>query len=314
MGALLDSISLVNSTKGKPKKKHFWMRLLKSIGLGLAAASTSVNDQLVTAVGGTRLCGYFTGDSVRLSEEVELDAEEGCIFKWVPEHDGVINIQLLDNEPLCEEGNMYIITDGQVHGPFCETADARHRRHADEDADDKNYTFKKEYSYTGSDVTGKDVDVVYTNDGGFRFRFNFNFEFELLPGKPGADKQEGFDEAVYGTDYKKPDPYKPEKPTEAPYKPTEAPYKPTEKPYKPKPDPYPKPTYKPDPYTTNKPYKPDPYKPTKKPYKPDPYPKPAYKPTYKPDPYTTKKPYKPDPYPKPTYKPGYKPPLYDDSG
>ena len=49
------------------------MKLLQSIGLGLAAASTTINDQLVTAVGGTRLCGYFTGDSVRLSEEVELE-------------------------------------------------------------------------------------------------------------------------------------------------------------------------------------------------------------------------------------------------
>lgn len=51
------------------------MRLLQSIGLGLVAAAnnSTVNDQLVAAVGGTKLCGYLTGDAVQLADSVELE-------------------------------------------------------------------------------------------------------------------------------------------------------------------------------------------------------------------------------------------------
>ena len=240
------------------------MRLVQSIGLGLAAAANTINDELVTAVGGTRICGYLTGDTVRLADSVELETNEGCIWKWVPEHDGIIRITLEDSQPSCDDGNMYIITNGAIHGPFCETTEDRHRR----DDEGKTHVFKKEYSYTADEITGKDVDVVYTNDGGFRFRFNFNFEFELMPGKPGAAAQSGFHNAVYGSENKKPDPYKPD-----PYKPT------TQAPYNP-----PEPTYTtPDPYATTK--KPKPYKPKPDPYKPDPVPPSNYPPS---DPYIPK--------------------------
>ena len=47
------------------------MRLFQSLGLGFAAAH-SVNDQLAASVGGTKLCGYFSGDTVRLEDSIEL--------------------------------------------------------------------------------------------------------------------------------------------------------------------------------------------------------------------------------------------------
>merc|ERR1712130_642305 len=97
--------------------------------------------------------------------------------------------------------NTYIVTDGQIFGPFCEEAEDRHRRDAEKKEYKDGYVFKKEYSYSGAENYGKDVDVVYTNDGGFRFKFDFNFEFELLPGKPGAPKPEGYYKEIYGESY-----------------------------------------------------------------------------------------------------------------
>ena len=50
------------------------MRLLVTSLLAVATtAENSVNDQLTQAIGGTRLCGFLTGDSVNISETVELE-------------------------------------------------------------------------------------------------------------------------------------------------------------------------------------------------------------------------------------------------
>ena len=169
------------------------MKLLGSLGLfGLTLASS--NDELAHSIGGTRVCGQFSGNSVSISSEMELEPNSGCIFKWFPESDeGLVKLRLEEDiVPLCSEQKMYIVIDGDIHGPFCENDIKRKRRHDDEDGS----ILKKEYSYSSSESTGKEVDVVYTNDGGFRFRFNFNFEFELLPGKPGEYAQDGLYDEV----------------------------------------------------------------------------------------------------------------------
>lgn len=170
------------------------MKLLGSLGLiGLTAAGS--NDELARSVGGSRVCGEFSGNSVSIQSEMELEPNSGCIFKWHPESDvGIVQLTLQEDiVPLCSKQKMYIVVDGEIHGPFCENDIKRKRRHDDEDGS----ILKKEYSYSSSESSGKEVDVVYTNDGGFRFRFNFNFEFELLPGKPGEYAQDGLYTQVY---------------------------------------------------------------------------------------------------------------------
>ena len=49
------------------------MKLWQSIGaLGLVS-SQALNDQLTESVGGTKLCGFFTGDSVHLTDSIEIE-------------------------------------------------------------------------------------------------------------------------------------------------------------------------------------------------------------------------------------------------
>jgi hypothetical protein len=50
------------------------MKILQNLGLGLAAATNStVNQALASFLGGTKLCGYFTGESFNMQEEMELE-------------------------------------------------------------------------------------------------------------------------------------------------------------------------------------------------------------------------------------------------
>ena len=50
--------------------------------------------------------------------------------------------------------------------------------------------FRKNYKFNSDELAGDDIDVVYTNDGGFKFQFLFNFQFELEPGKPEGYRTE----------------------------------------------------------------------------------------------------------------------------
>ena len=70
---------------------------------------------------------------------------------------------------------------------------------------EKIRVFRKNYKFSSDELAGDDIDVVYTNDGGFKFQFLFNFQFELEPGKPGE---------YHGNTGYQEDPYSPGKPHE----------------------------------------------------------------------------------------------------
>merc|ERR1712176_1333527 len=230
-----------------------------------------------------RVCGMLSGSAGSLGEDVTLDVDESCIYRVRASDAGIIQINLAEAAEFdCSEMSLYMVTDNNVEGPFCN--EGRHRR--------GGYGYGSSYGSGASyDNSNHEVDLVYTNNGGMKFSFNFHFDFELLPGLPGGAVQQGYKETA--GDYYKPsynsdndddnnddDEDKPsygenEKPNPGYEKPTKAPYKPTKKPYKPKP---PKTTtyktttttttttttkYKP-PKTT---YKPVSYKPTETPYK-----------------------------------------------
>merc|ERR1712176_1204933 len=228
-----------------------------------------------------RVCGMLSGSAGSLGEDVTLDVDESCIYRVRASDAGIIQINLAEAAEFdCSEMSLYMVTDDNVEGPFCN--EGRHRR--------GGYGYDASYGNSNHEV-----DLVYTNNGGMKFSFNFHFDFELLPGLPGGAVQQGYKETA-GDYYKpsynsdndnddddnndddeedKPSYGENEKPNPGYEKPTKAPYKPTKKPYKPKP---PKTTtyktttttttttttkYKP-PKTT---YKPVSYKPTETPYK-----------------------------------------------
>ena len=55
--------------------------------------------------------------------------------------------------------------------------------------------FRKNYKFNSDELAGDDIDVVYTNDGGFKFQFLFNFQFELEPGKPEGYRTEDLEDS-----------------------------------------------------------------------------------------------------------------------
>lgn len=74
----------------------------------------------------------------------------------------------------CEDGEMWMFTDEEQYGPFCN--EKRRRRGAYTDIDPSNMH--------GQNFKSKEVDMVFRNGQRARFSFGFSFEFELLPGMP----------------------------------------------------------------------------------------------------------------------------------
>ena len=45
---------------------------------------------------------------------------EGCIFKWKPDNEGLASIQLEQIIPPCVEAKLYLAIGGEPLGPFCD--------------------------------------------------------------------------------------------------------------------------------------------------------------------------------------------------
>ena len=100
--------------------------------------------------------------------------EESCIYRIEGDNEHVMQILNLTLLLDCEDGEMWLFTDEDQYGPFCN--DRRRRRGAYGHSDSTNMH--------GQNFKSQEVDMVFRNGNAMRFSFAFSFEFELMPGMP----------------------------------------------------------------------------------------------------------------------------------
>ena len=166
------------------------MKLIQITTLAIAADAAGKDKKTINVARkkfGSRVCGMVSGQRGHISDDVELKANESCIFRIKPAHsnsDNHVHLTLVEAAKIdCNTGHVNIVMGDEVFGPYCTDVNRqtgeRHRRGLWS-------------SSSGMHMPGnKEIDMVYsrTSGGGFKFSFNFEFEFELLPGLPGAGGQ-----------------------------------------------------------------------------------------------------------------------------
>jgi hypothetical protein len=153
------------------------MRLLPVILSAVSASSApSAALQHAQAFTGSRnICGVVRSNhNGTMTEEIILEPEESCIYRVRGDNKHLMEILKLNLELDCNDGEMYLFTDEEQFGPFCN--DKRKRRNAYAEIDTSNMH--------GQNFKSKEVDMVFKNGQRARFKFGFSFEFELLPGMP----------------------------------------------------------------------------------------------------------------------------------
>ena len=114
-------------------------------------------------------------------QQIKLDPNESCTVKI---HGSRVHLRLIDNEIDCMYGQMLLVTDQKVYGPYCK-GDKRKRRSWDgfESWGSDDDSWGSNWDDWDRDFFGdNEVDAVFmrTDNGGMSFKFDFNFEFELV--------------------------------------------------------------------------------------------------------------------------------------
>ena len=151
------------------------MKLLKITTLAIAADAARKEKKTISVARkkfGSRVCGMVTGQHGHISDDVELKANESCIFRIKPARSNDTNhvlLTLVEAAKIdCNLGHVNIVMGNEVFGPYCtevnhETGE-RHRRGLWS-------------SSSGMHMPGnKEIDMVYSRTSGGGFKFSFNFE------------------------------------------------------------------------------------------------------------------------------------------